>query len=269
VAVYVDETELRQAIINLALNAVDAMPQGGSLTFAVSRHDAAPVLESGWGVSPRPPCVCLAVTDTGCGIPASRLPVIFDPFFTTKPANQGAGLGLYNTRLFVEKHQGAIAVSSREGQGTTFRLWLPEADFTEAERQRTQASARRHALLMLGAPGTGTEHLATLLRQRGFYVAVALTEEAAQEYLTDPRYQFSALKVLAAAGCRPGTALLRLAQTAKPPLKTIFKVLDCNRDDFDSAVLSQFDLILDQDTPLPEALAQISRLLESPGARKA
>src|SRR6476660_9793069 len=71
---------------------------------------------------------------------------LFDPFFTTKPMNRGSGLGLYNARLFAEKHSGAISVESQEGVGATLRVWLPLADFTEAQLAMESSSRRRRSL---------------------------------------------------------------------------------------------------------------------------
>jgi signal transduction histidine kinase len=81
------------------------------------------------------PATCLSIRDNGRGIKPRHLPSLFDPFFTTKQSNKGSGLGLYNARLFVEKCRGAISVDSAEGAGSTFHLWLPQADFTEAEAE--------------------------------------------------------------------------------------------------------------------------------------
>jgi PAS domain S-box-containing protein len=146
--VYLDVVELRQVVINLVLNAIDAMPQTGRLVLRTSGFAALPPLENFQGTLPRLPAARLSVEDNGCGIKPRHLPGIFDAFFTTKPANKGSGLGLYNARLFIEKHRGAITVDSKESAGSTFHLWLPQADFTEAA---TEAAAGRQA----GAPAGG------------------------------------------------------------------------------------------------------------------
>jgi PAS domain S-box-containing protein len=130
--VYLDSVELRQVVINLVLNAIDAMPPTGQLRIRTTAHETLPTLAHFHGVLPRVPAACLSVQDTGCGIQPRHLSSVFDPFFTTKPANKGSGLGLYNARFFVEKHRGAISVDSTEGVGTTFHLWLPQADLSEA-----------------------------------------------------------------------------------------------------------------------------------------
>ena len=99
---------LRRVVLNLVHNALDAMPQGGTLTLA------------GQGTATQ---VQLHVRDTGSGIPAAQLPHIFEPLYTTKP--DGTGLGLYIVREILTAHAGQITVQSVEGHGTTFTLTLP------------------------------------------------------------------------------------------------------------------------------------------------
>jgi signal transduction histidine kinase len=126
-------------VINLVLNAIDAMPQTGRLVLRTSGFATLPSPENFQGTLPRLPVACLSVQDNGCGIKPHHLPSVFDPFFTTKPANKGSGLGLYNARLFIDKHRGAITVDSKEGTGSTFHLWLPQADFAEADAESPSA----------------------------------------------------------------------------------------------------------------------------------
>ncbi len=133
--VYLDEIELRQVVLNLVLNAVDAMPEGGRLVLRTTAFRELPPMTHRQGDVPRVPAACLSIQDTGRGIQSRHLSSLFDPFFTTKPVNKGSGLGLYNARLFAEKHRGAVSVDSTEGVGSTFHLWMPQADFTEAEAE--------------------------------------------------------------------------------------------------------------------------------------
>jgi len=141
--VYLDVVELRQVVINLVLNAIDAMPQTGCLVLRTSGFATLPLLGNFQGVLPRVPAACLSVQDNGCGIKLHQLPNIFDAFFTTKPTNKGSGLGLYNARLFIEKHRGAITVETKEGSGSMFHLWLPQADFTEAAAEGKQGEGEK------------------------------------------------------------------------------------------------------------------------------
>lgn len=107
-AVLLDREMFQQALLNLMLNAVQAMPQGGSLTIQLE------IAEAG---------VRLCLIDTGLGMTAEVLARIFKPFFSTRPG--GSGLGLPTTRRIVEAHGGTIDVQSEPGRGTKFTLWLP------------------------------------------------------------------------------------------------------------------------------------------------
>ena len=111
--------------MNLAVNARDAMQQGGRLTVTTSRVT---VTEEDCVDSPRArpgPCVCLSVRYTGCGMQEGTLRQIFEPFFTTKRPSGGTGLGLSVVYGIVERHLGTIEADSREGEGTTFTVRLP------------------------------------------------------------------------------------------------------------------------------------------------
>ncbi|MEI7831795.1 MAG: ATP-binding protein [bacterium] len=109
-----DLTQLQQVIINLAVNARDAMPAGGTFTISVQK---------GAGDTVR-----LRVSDTGTGIDAATLPFIFEPFFTTKEENEGTGLGLATVYGIVQQHLGQITVTSVPGSGTTFIIDFPRTD---------------------------------------------------------------------------------------------------------------------------------------------
>ena len=113
-AALADGPRIEQVLLNLANNAVDAMPDGGRMTFGTTsgrdRHDGQ---------------VALYVADTGCGIEAEHLDRIFDPFFTTKKPGQGTGLGLSVSYALIEQHDGAIEASSEPGKGSRFTVYLP------------------------------------------------------------------------------------------------------------------------------------------------
>lgn len=120
-----DATQLHQVLLNLCVNARDAMPDGGELTLDVQNCE---LDTKGVGENPeaRPGCyVRLTVTDTGVGISSEILGQIFDPFFTTKPIGQGTGLGLSTVLGIVKSHGGFLQVKSDLGQGSTFDVYLP------------------------------------------------------------------------------------------------------------------------------------------------
>jgi two-component system, NtrC family, sensor kinase len=105
-----DMNRLQQVILNLSLNACEAMPQGGTLTVVTMQSEGE---------------VRLEIADTGCGIKAEVMERIFEPFFTTKPVGQGTGLGLAVSYGIIQQHGGAIEVESEEGKGTKFIIALP------------------------------------------------------------------------------------------------------------------------------------------------
>jgi two-component system cell cycle sensor histidine kinase/response regulator CckA len=120
-----DPTRMQQAIMNLALNARDAMPEGGQLRISLAqiqiedrRAARLPEMESGEWLQ-------VTVSDTGVGISPDDLPHVFDPFFSTKAPGEGSGLGLAQVHGIVGQHEGHIDVESQPGQGTTFTIYLP------------------------------------------------------------------------------------------------------------------------------------------------
>mgnify|MGYP000877830507 CR=1 FL=1 len=123
----VDRSMIEQLLMNLAINARDAMPDGGELQIGMNRitltNTEAATLELAPGSYVR-----LTVADTGCGIPADLLPRIFEPFFTTKEIGKGTGMGLSVVYGIVQQHNGAIQVESTVGLGTTFTIYLPAID---------------------------------------------------------------------------------------------------------------------------------------------
>ena len=126
--VRIDPTQLDQVIMNLALNARDAMPDGGALHIATGH--AVVLQPEPLGQEELPPgrYAMLEVADTGRGIPPEIMPRIFDPFFTTKREQGGSGLGLSTVHGIVRQSGGFIAAESLPGQGTIFRIWIPRHD---------------------------------------------------------------------------------------------------------------------------------------------
>ena len=122
-AVVVDANQLESALLNLGLNARDAMPNGGSITIAARQH-----MEVGVSSDPQSGrYVCLSVTDTGEGMDEETLQRATEPFFTTKGVGKGTGLGLPMVHGLAEQSGGRLVIKSRKGQGTTVEIWLPVA----------------------------------------------------------------------------------------------------------------------------------------------
>jgi two-component system cell cycle sensor histidine kinase/response regulator CckA len=124
VYVHGDTTQLQQVVMNLAINARDAMPRGGTLTIAVQVQPDQAVRK-----------VLLSVTDTGSGMSPDVQSHIFEPFYTTKPPGEGTGLGLAITHAIIKDHGGRIEVESAPGKGTTFRIVLPVISAPDPDEQ--------------------------------------------------------------------------------------------------------------------------------------
>lgn len=120
-----DPVQLEQVIMNLALNARDAMPGGGTLTIETAAVTAADVRKMGRESMPPADYSALRITDTGTGIPPDILPQIFDPFFTTKDVGKGTGLGLSTVYGIIKQSAGFIFADTEAGKGTSFTIYLP------------------------------------------------------------------------------------------------------------------------------------------------
>lgn len=171
-----DVTQLHQVLLNLAVNARDAMPEGGTLclrAFATEVDEARarllPKLRPG-------KCVALVVADTGTGIAAEVLEHIFDPFYTTKPRGKGTGLGLSTVHGIVRSHGGAIEVKTALGEGTEFTVLLPAIETGGAiaapEPELDVVGAGRRILLVDDEPAV-LEIAGKVLRRHGFEVHLA------------------------------------------------------------------------------------------------
>lgn len=199
--IWADPSLLHQVLLNLCLNARDAMPNGGQLTFRVeSVHIPATHPE-------RPPTASagpywkLSVQDTGMGIPPSVLPRIFEPFFTTKDPGRGTGFGLAMAHGIIAQHKGWIAVSSEPEQGTTFSLFFPQPQPVAGTVRDTPSVPNPHTLPLTAAAPTSVRatillvddedmirHLGRVVLETAGYRVLEATSgtEAVELYRTSP-----------------------------------------------------------------------------------
>ena len=173
-----DAGMIEQVLMNLAVNARDAMPGGGTLGIA-TEHVTIDNAAARHNPEARPgEFVCLSVRDTGCGIPPENLPRIFEPFFTTKEAGHGTGLGLAMVFGIVQQHKGWIELESTAGTGTCFRILLPAiapvaADAASRPAKTVSAGGGSETLLLVEDEPAVREFAVAVLRSHGYRVLQA------------------------------------------------------------------------------------------------
>jgi nitrogen-specific signal transduction histidine kinase/ActR/RegA family two-component response regulator len=224
-AVVGDQTQLHQVLLNLCVNARDAMPAGGTLSllaenFTVDEHYASMTPGACAG-----PHVRFEVTDTGMGIPPQNIDKIFDPFFTTKALGHGTGLGLSSVIGIVKSHGGFMSVASEVGRGATFKIWIPaKMDAFETLKQSTALPfprANGELLLLVDDEKPILQVAKALLEGHGYRV---LTAEDATEALTIFALRKDEIKLVLTDLTMPlmdGVTLIRTLQKMKPDVRVI------------------------------------------------
>ena len=222
-----DAGMLEQALLNLAVNARDAMPHGGRLRITTGETV---VDESQAGLNPEAAAgryVCFSVSDTGAGIPPEILPRIFEPFFTTKEVGKGTGLGLASVFGAVKQHQGWIKVDNRSGEGVTFHVFLPASTAAAVESSPAEPAAM---------PGRGTETILLVedemevrklthmfLQRNGYRVLDAFNGVEALKCWAEHRKTVDLLLTdLVMPGGLDGQELARRLRQERPELRVIY-----------------------------------------------
>jgi two-component system, cell cycle sensor histidine kinase and response regulator CckA len=174
--VHGDTTELHQVLLNLCVNARDAMPHGGRLILSAQNTMLEGAAAAAIGATPGP-YVMIAVADTGSGIPPEVLPRIFEPFFTTKKGDKGTGLGLSTVAEIVKHHGGFIDLKTETGKGTEFKIHLPAISTAEKEEVEPEEvvlpTGGGELILVIDDEETVRELTKTTLESYGYRVVTA------------------------------------------------------------------------------------------------
>ena len=226
--VHADEAQLSNAIINLVVNARDAMPKGGIVTIRTA-NESVGASQLGTAIMPAGDYVCIEVSDTGIGIPKEHQGKIFDPFFTTKPVGQGTGLGLATVYGIVKQTGGFITVDSDVGKGTKFRIHLPRfrADENalvapEPERAAPRDVTGQDTILLVEDEEAVRSFAARALRMRGYEVLEAGGGEEALEIVRAAKTPIHLLITDVVMPNMDGPTLVRAVKRIRPEMAIIF-----------------------------------------------
>jgi PAS domain S-box-containing protein len=220
----VDPGQLSSALVNLAINARDAMADGGTLTFATS-NVTVDGRDAPGGIDRVDDYVVIEVTDTGTGIPESIRDKIFDPFFSTKESGQGTGLGLSMVFGFAKQSGGNIEVDSEEGRGTTFRIYLPKADFEASQLPSAddlQSTGGTETILCVEDDASVRAYVIAQLESLG-YKAIAASNAAEALAIADGGAEFDLLFTdVVMPGRMNGKQLAERMRLRRPSLRVLF-----------------------------------------------
>ncbi len=223
--VYADESQITNAIINLVVNARDAMPKGGTVTIRTSNASFAEPTTLGTAIMPPGEYVRIEVSDQGTGIAQEHIGRIFDPFFTTKPVGQGTGLGLATVYGIVKQTEGFITVDSDVGRGTTFRIFLPRYH-GEAPAAVEAPPARditgQDTILLVEDEDAVRAFAARALRVRGYKVLEAPGGEEALEIVHNHPGTIHLLITDVVMPNMDGPTLVRAMKRLRPETAVIF-----------------------------------------------
>jgi len=224
-----DPSQLEQVLLNLAVNARDAMPDGGSLTISTIRVRLAPGRdEPAAGGVPPGDYVVLGVADTGVGMDPETKRKIFEPFFTTKPTGEGTGLGLATVYGIVRQSGGAITVESEPGQGTRFRVFLPCVADRALDKgpdpvEPVLSGRERRSLILLVEDDDGVRQLTgRMLEQYGYQVMPAADGAEALQLLSGLSHGVDAVVSDVVMPGIGGTELIRELRARWPELPVLF-----------------------------------------------
>jgi len=224
-----DRRHLEQVVMNLVVNARDAMPEGGEIQVETDNFDLERPLERDRAVVPAGLWVRIRVTDQGCGIPAEKLPKVFEPFYTTKRPGEGTGLGLSTAYGIVKQSGGYIFVDSEPERGSCFTLLLPGRDAapesvgtTTPEPPKPITRRSDGVVLLVEDEAPVRAFAARALRLRGLTVIEAEDADAALSILSDPALKVDIFVTDVIMPGKDGPTWVREALVERPDTQVVF-----------------------------------------------
>ena len=226
-AIHADPGMIDQILLNLIVNARDAMPKGGNIIIETSAVEFDEVTAPRTAQARPGSFVCLSVADEGCGIPPETLPRIFEPFFTTKEVGKGTGLGLATVFGIVQQHKGWINVDSEVGRGSTFRVYLPRLTGTSDTKFVRSSPASipggNETILLVEDESSLLNYIRIALSRLGYRVLEATTGGDALKVWDQHRDEIRLLLTdMVMPGGMTGKELAGQLQQQDPQLKVIY-----------------------------------------------
>jgi CheY-like chemotaxis protein len=227
-ATFADGNQLESALVNMAVNARDAMPGGGKLTIETANASLDETYASAYEDLAPGQYVLVAVTDTGAGMPPDILSRVFEPFFTTKDIGKGTGLGLSQVYGFVKQSGGHIKIYSEQGEGTTVKVYLPRLISSQADtavpmlEEPVPVSVRAETILVVEDEEAVRAFSVEMLRELGYSVLEAADGHAALRVLEANSRVDLLFTDVGLPGGLNGRALADEALKRRPRLKVLF-----------------------------------------------
>ena len=272
----VDQAQFDNMIINLCVNARDAMPEGGTVTIRTRNVTEAESREQGYQILTPGDYVLIEVEDTGTGIAPENIAKIFEPFFTTKEVGAGTGLGLASVYGFVKQSDGFVFPESELGKGTTFKIYLPRyvatAEQAKADKEAEAAKAQPArdltgigTILLVEDDDSVRSLTARALEMRGYEVLKASGGEEALEIIRafDKRIHLMISDVVMPG--MDGPEVAKIARTIRKDMRVIF-MSGYAEDSFRKQAEADEDVhFLSKPFPLQDLAAKVKDVMSAPG----
>ncbi len=270
IAIKADSGKLEQVVLNIFMNAVEAMPTGGRLTIrtGVTELDGARAKSFGLGVAGA--YALLSVSDTGIGMDEATQEKIFEPFFTTKLRGKGTGLGLAIAYGIVKQHNGTIEVVSKPGKGATFNIYLPisgeklKEDVAVANRLPSPSLSTQCKTILVAEDEEGVrESIMMVLRQKGFTVIAAVDGEDAINKFEQNKDIIDLLLLDGVMPVKSGKEAYDSIKKIKPGIKALFMSGYTGDEEANRKIQAEGLRFLQKPVPLPEMIEAIWKTMEA------
>ncbi len=266
----IDLNQFESAVLNLAINARDAMPQGGSLCIETKNRYIDEDMAKNMEDLPAGDYVEISVRDTGTGMPREVMARVFEPFFTTKEVGAGSGLGLSMVYGFAKQSKGHVLLESAVGEGAVFKIYLPRsyAEIGEAAPNATEISFQdgTERILVVEDDSSVREIPANLLRDQGYVVAEAGNgEEAVEQLRAGPKFDMLFTDVVLSGGMN-GAEIAAEARRLQPGIKVLYTTGYAENVIVDEEGTGAEVALINKPYRLADLLERVRGILDDPAA---